>query len=52
MTREQGGRAEIPALAIFGLVLPFVLGSSLLIFNDGDVRWHIAAGQWIPRSSR
>jgi len=47
MTREQGGRAEIPALAIFGLVLPFVLGSSLLIFNDGDVRWHIAAGQWI-----
>ena len=47
MTREQGGRAEIPVLAIFGLVLPFVLGSSLLIFNDGDVRWHIAAGQWI-----
>lgn len=34
-------------LALFGLVVPIVLGSSLTIFNDGDVRWHIAAGQWM-----
>ena len=47
MTRGEGGRAEILVLVILGLVVPFVLGSSLLIFNDGDVRWHIAAGQWI-----
>lgn len=44
------------ALVVFGLVVPVILGSSLTIFNDGDVRWHIAAGQWmiehlaVPRS--
>ena len=40
-------RSEALVLALFGLAVPFVLGSSLLIFNDGDVRWHIAAGQWM-----
>ena len=40
-------RAEVIVLVLFGLAVPFVLGSSLLIFNDGDVRWHIAAGQWM-----
>jgi len=39
--------AEIGTHVVLAVVLPFVLGSSLLIFNDGDVRWHIAAGQWI-----
>lgn len=39
--------AESTVHAVLAVVLPFVLGSSLLIFNDGDVRWHIAAGQWI-----
>jgi hypothetical protein len=34
-------------LMVFGLLVPVVLGSSLTIFNDGDVRWHIAAGQWM-----
>ena len=34
-------------LVVFGLLVPIVLGSSLTIFNDGDVRWHIAAGQWM-----
>src|SRR6478672_11701894 len=29
------------------LLLPAVLGSSQTIFNDGDVSWHIATGQWI-----
>lgn len=39
--------ADPIVLLLFGLAVPLVLGSSLLIFNDGDVRWHIAAGQWI-----
>ena len=34
-------------LVVFGLLVPVALGSSLTIFNDGDVRWHIAAGQWM-----
>ena len=29
------------------LLLPAVLGSSQTIFNDGDVSWHIATGEWI-----
>ncbi|MEO8142116.1 MAG: hypothetical protein ABI617_05610 [Sphingomicrobium sp.] len=42
-------RADIEriTLVVFGLLVPIVLGSSLTIFNDGDVRWHIAAGQWM-----
>jgi hypothetical protein len=35
------------ALAIAVLALPAVLGSSPTIFNDGDVSWHLATGQWI-----
>ena len=38
---------ERVTVVIFGLLVPIVLGSSLTIFNDGDVRWHIAAGQWM-----
>lgn len=34
-------------LVAFGLVVPAIIGSSLTIFNDGDVHWHIAAGQWM-----
>jgi hypothetical protein len=30
-----------------GLLIPAALGSSKSIFNDGDVSWHIATGQWI-----
>ncbi|WP_028970240.1 hypothetical protein [Sphingomonas sp. URHD0057] len=34
--------------AVFALLLvPAALGSSQTIFNDGDVSWHIATGQWI-----
>ena len=29
------------------VLIPVVLGSSGTIFNDGDVSWHIASGQWI-----
>lgn len=47
MTRGEGRGAEYLVLIIFGIVLPFILGSSLLVFNDGDVRWHIASGEWI-----
>jgi hypothetical protein len=31
----------------FGLVIPLVLGTSATIFEDGDVSWHIATGQWM-----
>ncbi len=33
--------------AVFVLFLPFALGSGSDNFSDGDVSWHIAAGQWI-----
>ena len=35
------------SLLIAVLLVPAVLGSSQTIFNDGDVSWHIATGQWI-----
>ena len=38
---------ERVTLVVFGLLVPVALGTSLTIFNDGDVRWHIAAGQWM-----
>ena len=31
----------------FALLMPVVLGLSPKIFGDGDVSWHIAAGNWI-----
>ncbi|MEO6579676.1 MAG: hypothetical protein ABIN83_00810 [Sphingomicrobium sp.] len=38
---------ERVTLVLFGVVVPAILGSSLTIFNDGDVHWHLATGQWI-----
>lgn len=35
------------AFAIAALLIPAALGSSATIFNDGDVSWHLATGQWI-----
>ena len=35
------------ALIIGVILIPAALGSSATIFNDGDVSWHIATGQWI-----
>ena len=40
-------RAFIVALLVAVLLVPAALGSSGTIFNDGDVSWHIATGQWI-----
>ncbi|HUP67114.1 MAG TPA: hypothetical protein VM145_02755 [Sphingomicrobium sp.] len=38
-------RSNVPLIAV--LVIAALLGSSATIFNDGDVSWHIATGQWI-----
>lgn len=40
------GKLLLPALVGI-LLLPAALGSSQMVFNDGDVSWHIATGQWI-----
>ena len=40
-------RPSILPLFIAILLIPAALGSSQTIFNDGDVSWHIATGQWI-----
>jgi hypothetical protein len=40
------GKLFLPVL-VGVLLLPAVLGSSQTVFNDGDVSWHIATGQWI-----
>src|SRR5436305_15111339 len=42
----EKGRSPL-ALLLAVLLIPAVLGSSKTIFNDGDVSWHIATGQWI-----
>jgi len=42
----QRGRINLPLLLAV-LLIPAVLGSSQTIFNDGDVSWHIATGEWI-----
>lgn len=49
MAKAVGADKEPGALLLFVAVLliPAVLGSSKTIFNDGDVSWHIATGQWI-----
>jgi hypothetical protein len=40
-------RRSVLPLFIAVLLIPAVIGSSKTIFNDGDVSWHIATGQWI-----
>ena len=40
-------RVSVLPMFIAILLIPAVLGSSQTIFNDGDVSWHIATGQWI-----
>jgi hypothetical protein len=40
-------RPSILPLFLAVLLIPAVIGSSRTIFNDGDVSWHIATGQWI-----
>jgi hypothetical protein len=45
--RADEGRRDFITMLFVVLLLPAVLGSSQTIFNDGDVSWHIATGQWI-----
>ena len=49
MTAESvsGPHRSILPLFLGVLLIPAILGSSQTIFNDGDVSWHIATGQWI-----
>ena len=49
MTSQAAGEKRPPVLPLFVAVLliPALIGSSKTIFNDGDVSWHIATGQWI-----
>ena len=46
-TAAERLRPSILSLGIAILLIPAVLGSSQMIFNDGDVSWHIATGLWI-----
>jgi hypothetical protein len=41
------GRYFFVALLLAVVLIPATLGGSNTIFNDGDVSWHIATGQWI-----
>ena len=45
--RRPDPRPFYLSLVIAVLLVPVALGSSQTIFNDGDVSWHIATGQWI-----
>lgn len=45
--KRAGQASSILPLFVAVLLIPAVLGSSKTIFNDGDVSWHIATGQWI-----
>ena len=40
-------RGFLISLLLAVILIPAVLGSSKTIFNDGDVSWHIATGEWI-----
>jgi hypothetical protein len=50
--------AELDSLIVksvalaFALIMPVVLGTSPRTFRDGDVSWHIAAGNWILAHGR
>src|SRR5918996_806145 len=44
---DDQGRYLLIAVLVAVVLLPATLGGSSTIFNDGDVSWHIATGQWI-----
>src|SRR3954464_11393049 len=46
-TPAKRQRSSILSAFVAVLLIPALLGSSSMIFNDGDVSWHIATGQWI-----
>lgn len=43
-SRDRGLSIE---MLVAVLLIPAVLGSMKSIFDDGDISWHIATGQWI-----
>jgi hypothetical protein len=45
--RPAPAAGSIVPLLLAVLLIPAVLGSSKTIFDDGDVSWHLATGQWI-----
>jgi hypothetical protein len=47
MDAADSSRRSFNLALIVALFVAMVLGSSATIFNDGDVSWHIATGQWI-----
>ena len=47
ISASRESTAQVLLFLILVLALPFALASSPTIFNDGDVSWHIAAGEWI-----
>jgi hypothetical protein len=49
---DRENAANTLLFVILVLALPFALASSPTIFNDGDVSWHVAAGQWIVAHGR
>ena len=44
---QRENAVQVLLFVILVLALPLALASSPTIFNDGDVSWHIAAGEWI-----
>jgi hypothetical protein len=44
---KDHGRYALFGLLVAIVLIPAIIGSSQTIFNDGDVSWHIAAGQWV-----
>lgn len=49
---ERYGFFDRLLLAVFVLLLPPLLASKPGLFADGDVSWHVAAGQWILANGR
>ncbi len=39
--------ASLLPMLLAVILVPVLLGSSGTIFNDGDISWHLATGQWI-----
>jgi hypothetical protein len=52
ISRSRESAAQALLFLVLVVALPFALASSPTIFNDGDVSWHIAAGQWIVAHGR
>ena len=49
---ERAALFDYLLFGLFVVMVPFALGGSTAIFNDGDVSWHLAAGRWILDNGR